>query len=56
MHSSSFSELHRSCKEIKSHCGDNGTEVQLIIDLTRIILLVWFSRRTECIWTLLYSW
>lgn len=47
MHTSSFWELQISCKKIKGYCVDNGTEVQLIIDLTRMILMVWFSRRIE---------
>lgn len=56
MHSDSLWELNRSCKEIKGHCVDNGTEVQLCIDLIRMILTVWSFRRTECIWTFLPSW
>lgn len=41
MHSSSFWKLQVPCKKIK------GREAQLIIDLTRMILMVWSSRRTE---------
>lgn len=47
MHTSSFWELQISCKKIKGYCVDNGREFQLIIDLTRMILMVWFSRRIE---------
>lgn len=47
LYSSNFWELQIFSKKIKGHCVDNGRGVQLVIDLTRMILMVLFSRRAE---------